>query len=129
MAHAFDDHNASLSEGAPLAAVVGALPGKPYWKRVGRIPRVGCDKAKRGCASRVPASSGAPHEMGDGGESDPPFFGAGAPPGRGKWATLKATIYPHLRRVALTSVIPGGKASRAFSRSRWMSVSACNFVT
>ena len=35
MAHAFDNHNASLSEGAPLAAVVGALPGKPYWKRVG----------------------------------------------------------------------------------------------
>ena len=35
MAHAFDNHNASLSEGAPLAAVVGALPGKAYWKRVG----------------------------------------------------------------------------------------------
>ena len=35
VAHAFDHHNASLSEGTPLAAVVGALPGKPYGTRVG----------------------------------------------------------------------------------------------
>ena len=35
VAQAFDHHNASLSEGEALAAVDGALPGKPYWRRVG----------------------------------------------------------------------------------------------
>ena len=36
----------------------------------------------------------APHGRGDGGGSDPPIFGAGAPPGRGKWSTLRSTSYP-----------------------------------
>ena len=35
MAHVFDRHNASLSESGALAAVVVALTGKPYWKRIG----------------------------------------------------------------------------------------------
>ena len=35
VAHTFDHHNAFLSEGRALAAVVGALPGKPYGTRVG----------------------------------------------------------------------------------------------
>ena len=48
---------------------------------------------------------------GDGGESDPHFFGAGAPPGRGRWCTPKSTTSPPLVGVALTTVIPGGKAS------------------
>ena len=48
---------------------------------------------------------------GDGGESDPGFFGAGAPPGRGRWCTPKSTTSPPLVGVALTTVIPGGKAS------------------
>lgn len=52
----------------------------------------------------------APRGGGSGG-SAPLIFGAGAPPGRGKWATLKATIYPPLRdRVAPSTVAPGGKA-------------------
>ena len=52
MAHAFDNHNASLSEGAPLAAEVGALPGKPYWTRVGTdSPR----PLRKGEARRRPA--------------------------------------------------------------------------
>ena len=33
--HAFDNHNAALSEGAALAVVVGAIPGNPHWTRVG----------------------------------------------------------------------------------------------
>ena len=35
MAHTFDNHDGSLSEGGALAAVVSVLPGKPYWKWVG----------------------------------------------------------------------------------------------
>ena len=35
MVHAFDHRNASLSEGAALAVVVGVVPGKPYGTRVG----------------------------------------------------------------------------------------------
>lgn len=35
VAHTLDNHNASLSEGGALAAVVSVLSGKPYWKRVG----------------------------------------------------------------------------------------------
>ena len=38
------------------------------------------------------------------------FFGAGAPPGRGKWSTLRSTTHPAPRRVAPSTVIPGGKA-------------------
>ena len=35
VAHAFDNPNAPLSEGGPLAVVVQAVPGNPHWKRVG----------------------------------------------------------------------------------------------
>ena len=64
----------------------------PLWSRLcpetrigqglARIARAGCNQAKRGCASRVPLlarRNGAPHGRGEGGESDPGFFGAGAP--------------------------------------------------
>ena len=37
--HVFDNHNAALSEGAALPAVVGALPGNPHWTWVGTAPR------------------------------------------------------------------------------------------
>ena len=66
--------------------------------------------AKRGGASRVPASPGAPHEGGDGGESDPLVFGAGAPREEGKVARPLATFPLPSPGVALTTVIPGGKA-------------------
>ena len=56
---------------------------------------------KRRAAPRqgVPASHGASWRRtgrGDGGESDPLFFGAGAPPGRGRWCTPKSTTSPPL---------------------------------
>ena len=97
VAHAFDHHNASLSEGAPSLLWTGPCLERLVGGGFARIPRVGCVKAKGGCASCFRASPGAPHERGAGGESDPHFFGADAPPGRGKWPTLKATIYPPLR--------------------------------
>ena len=59
MAHAFDNHNASLSEGVPLAAVVVALPGKPYWTRVGTDSPRRLRQSWRGGARRVLASPGA----------------------------------------------------------------------
>ena len=79
-----------------------------------RIRRVGCGKAKRGFASRIPPSPGVTARRtggAAGGESDPPFFGAGAPPVRVKGDTACATLYPPLSgEVALSTVIPGGKA-------------------
>ena len=59
MAHAFDHHNAALSEGEPSLLWSGPCLESFIGSGLARIPRVGCDKAKRGCASRVPASHGA----------------------------------------------------------------------
>ena len=74
VAHAFDHHNASLSEGALLAAVVGALPGKPYWKRVGTDSPRWMRQPWRGGARRVPASPGAPRLEGEEVEGATPYF-------------------------------------------------------
>ena len=54
--------------------------------------------------------NGVPHERGAGGESDPHFFGAGAPRGRTKVAAKVAALCPPCGEVALSTVIPGGKA-------------------
>ena len=54
--------------------------------------------------------NGAPHERGAGGESDPPFLAAGAARGRAKVAAKVAALCPPCGEVALTTVIPGGKA-------------------
>jgi len=93
-----------------------------------RIARVGCDQAKRGCASRVPLlarRNGAPHGRGEGGESDPGFFGAGAPRAGVKVDRGPDTFTPLVFRVALTTVIPGGKAiERLFA----LTVDACVYV-
>ena len=61
----FGHRNASLSEGAPLAAVVGALPGKPYRKRVSTDSPRRLRQPWRGGARRVPASHGAPRLEGE----------------------------------------------------------------
>ena len=94
VAHAFNRHNASLSEGGALAVVVGALPGKPYWKGVGTDSPRRLRPPSRGGARRVPPRPARRTGRGGSGGSDPMLFGAGAPPGRGKWPTLKPTIYP-----------------------------------
>ena len=95
-AHAFDNPNAPLSEGGALAVVVKCLRGKPDWTRVGTDCPHPLRQAWRGGAPRVPASPGAPHERGAGGESDPLFFAAGAAPGGGRWCTPKFTTSPPL---------------------------------
>ena len=60
VAHAFDNHNASLSEGAPSPLWFGIFPKRGIGRGITSIFRVLCDKAKRGCASRFPPSPGAP---------------------------------------------------------------------
>ena len=81
MGHIFDHHNAFLSEGGALAAVVGALPGKPYGKRVGTdSPRRLRQPWRRG-ARRVPASAGALHGREERGGSDPCFLALVRHPG------------------------------------------------
>ena len=54
--------------------------------------------------------NGAPHETGAGGESDPTLLTAGAARGRTKVAAKVAVLCPPCGEVALTTVIPGGKA-------------------
>ena len=78
--HSFDTTTLHSQRAQPLPAVVGALPGKPYWTRVGTDSPRPLRQAWRGGAGRVPASPGAPHETGDGGGSHR-GGGAGAPVG------------------------------------------------
>ena len=89
--------------------------------RIGRgttsIFRFRCDKAKRGCASHVPPSPGAPHETGDGGGSAPPFFDAGASPASVNRRTQWRTINTRLRGRSLHSD-PCGKAEMLKSQTR-----------
>ena len=87
-----------------------------------RIPRVRCDKAKRGCASRVPASRvpaspGAPHGRGEGGGSDPPFLAAGAAPASVHRRTQWRTINTPLERGRSLHSDPCGKAVESARKS------------
>ena len=59
MVHFSGNHNASLSEGAPLAVVVRDFPETPHGTRDNTDFRVPCEKAMRGFASRVPLPPGA----------------------------------------------------------------------
>ena len=128
VAHAFDHHNASLSEGAPSLLWSGPCLESLVGGGLARISRVGCDNRGGAAPSVSPPRRCAAPGGGVSGGSDPVFFGAGAPPGRGKWATLKATIYPPLRGVAPSTVIPGGKAiERLFALTMDGCVSPCSF--
>ena len=65
----------------------GTFPKRRIRRGTTRISRVRCEKAKRGCASRVPRlarRNGAPHERVAGGESAPPLFGRWCGAGEGK---------------------------------------------
>ena len=50
-----------------------------------RISRVGYDNRSEAAPGVSPGRPVRRAGRGDGGESDPLFFGAGAPPGRGRW--------------------------------------------
>ena len=61
MVHAFDNYNALLSEGAPLAAVAGSVPGNSQWTRVCTDSPPPLPQNVAGLRpARVPASPGAP---------------------------------------------------------------------
>ena len=99
------------AEPSPLWS--GAFPKRRTGRRTTWIFRVRCETATRGFASRapLPARRGdAPHGREEGGESDPTLLTAGAPRGRTKVAAKMAALCPPCGEVALTTVIPGGKA-------------------
>ena len=115
MAHAIDQHNASLSEGAPLAAVVGALPEKPYGTRVGTDSPRRLRQPWLDAARRVPALHGAPRLEGEEVVRATPWFLALVRHRAGGGGAHENS--PHLpspEGVALTTVIPGGKAIERF---------------
>jgi len=74
VAHALDHHNASLSEGEVLAAVVRALPEKPYGTRVSTDSPRQLGHPWQGGARPVPASDGAPRLEGEEVEGATPWF-------------------------------------------------------
>ena len=114
MARRFNRPNAPLSEGEALAVVVLVLPGNPHWTRVGTDCRLLWSKAPWGAGIACPPPSHAASWRhtggGGGGGSDPGLFGAGTPPGRGRWCTPKSTTSPPRFGVAPSTVVPGGKA-------------------
>ena len=99
------------AEPSPLWS--GTFPKRHTGRGTTRISRVRCETAMRGSTSRVPLPArrnGAPHGRVAGGESDPLFFGAGAPRGRAKGDRGPDTLCLPLFGVALTTEVPGGKA-------------------
>ena len=122
-----------LSERARASPLwFGTFPKRRIRRGITRISRVPCEKAMRGFASRVPASHGASARRAGGGGSggsDPPFLTAGAAPASVHRRTRWRTVNTPLGGVAPSTVIPAGRPPGALSRSRWMSVSTCSFVT
>ena len=118
MAHASGQPQRFSLRGRALAAVVGALPGKPYWTRVGTDSPRPLRRAWRGSARRVLASPGASHGREEGGGSDPPFLTAAAAPASVHRRTRWRTVNTPLGGVAPSTVIPGGKAAEPMRKPR-----------
>ena len=99
MAHAFNHYNASLSEGVAPAVVVWDFPETPHRTRDNTdfpLPLQISEARLRLACPPLARRGGAPHETGDGGGSDPPFFGAGVPPAsvnrRTQWRTINTRL-------------------------------------
>ena len=96
------------------------------------FPESSAVKRRRASACVSSASHGAPARRtggGGSGGSDPPFLTAGAAPASVYRRTQWRTVNTPLGGVAPSTVIPAGRPPGALSRSRWMSVSTCSFVT
>ena len=88
-------------------------PGIRIGRGLARIAQILWGKAPCGAGIACPPPRtprrGVTRGGGSGG-SDPLIFGAGAPPGRGRWCTPKSTTSPPRFGVAPSTVVPGGKA-------------------
>ena len=76
MAHAFDNHNASLSEGAPSLVWSGPCLESLIGHGLARIPRVGCDNrggAAPGVSPPRPGRRGAARAGEEVEGATPPF--------------------------------------------------------
>jgi len=96
--HEFHNHNAFLSEGGALPVVVGDFPETAQQTRDNTdFPRP-LRKSEARLRLARPPSPGATARRTRGVlvVRATHFFGAGAPSGRGKWPTLRPTIYPAL---------------------------------
>ena len=117
--HVHDSHNAILSEGGALAVVGGDFHETPHQTGDNTdFPRLMQQSEARLRLACPPLArcGGAPHGRGAGGESDPTFFVAGAPSERVSRFTSHFTVNPLLGGVALTTLIPGGKAIEPANR-------------
>ena len=114
VAHAFDNHNASLSEGGALAVVVWHFPETRHWTRNNEhFPRPLRQSEARLCLAFPPLArrASAPHERSAGGGSAPPFLTAAAAPASVHRRTQWRTINTPLEGVAPSTVIPAGRQS------------------
>ena len=83
MAHALDNHNASLSEGAPSLLWSGPCLESLIGGGLARIPRVGCDNRGWAAHGVSPARRGAAQE-GEEVEGATPLFDRSCGTGEGK---------------------------------------------
>ena len=118
VAHAYGNCNATLSEGAPSLLWSGPCLESLIGGGLARIPRVGCDNAKRGCASCFRASPGAPHGREEGGESDPRILASDAARGRVRLFRPLFILLPCPWGSLSPQRSLAGRPSIAFSRSR-----------
>ena len=111
--HELDAHNTCFSEGGVLAVVVSGIPESVHQTRDDTdFPRrLRNSEARLRLAGPPPVRrNGAPYERGAGGESDPRIWAAGAARGRAKGDRGRDTLCPPCGEVALTTVIPTGRA-------------------
>ena len=122
MAHAFDNHNASLSEGAPSLVWSGPCLESLIGHGLARIPRVGCDNrggAAPGVSPPRPARRGAAREGGEVEGATPPFWPLVRHRAGGGGAPLWSHHLPSPAGVAPSTLIPAGRpSSRLGSRQR-----------
>ena len=118
MAHAFDNHNASLREGAPSLVWSGPCLESLIGHGLARIPRVGCDNRGGAAPGVSPPRPGRRTGGGGSGGSDPPFLAAGAAPGRGRWRAPMVTPSPLPGGGRSLHIDPCGKAEMLKSRTR-----------
>ena len=98
---------------APSPLWCGTFPKRRTRRGTTRISRVGCGKAKRSCASRVPLPPDATARRTRGVlvvRATPPFWSLVRHGGGQRWRPRWPPFAPPCGEVALTTVIPGGKA-------------------